>query len=131
MPARRAPAAFPAAPAAASEAQGESPPGADAATEATSRARRDEAPAAAQGAMRGAAPASAKASAASQSERGVPTEARPRLPVAEWVALIRRLRDEGRVDDAAKELAAFRAAYADHERRLPPDLRDWKPPETR
>jgi hypothetical protein len=130
MPARRAPAPFPAAPAA-SEPQGASPPGADATTEATSRARRDEAPAAAQGAMRIASPASAKATTALQSERGVPTEARPRLPVAEWVALIRRLRDEGRIDDAAKELAAFRAAYADHERQLPPDLRDWKPPQAR
>ncbi len=52
----------------------------------------------------------------------------PALPVAEWIALIRRLRDEGRPEDATKELAAFRAAYADHQRRLPPDLRDWHPP---
>ncbi len=52
----------------------------------------------------------------------------PTLPVTEWIALIRRLRDEGKPEDAAKELAAFRAAYADHERLLPPDLRDWHPP---
>jgi hypothetical protein len=51
----------------------------------------------------------------------------PRLPVPDWIALIRRLRDEGRTDEAEKELAAFREAYADHERLLPPDLRDWKP----
>ncbi len=51
----------------------------------------------------------------------------PKLPVPEWIALIRKLRDEGRTDEAAKELAAFRTAYADHERILPPDLRDWKP----
>jgi hypothetical protein len=51
----------------------------------------------------------------------------PKLPVPEWIALIRRLRDEGRTDEAEKELAAFRTAYADHERILPPDLRDWKP----
>ena len=49
------------------------------------------------------------------------------LPVTEWIARIRRLRDEGRIDEAAKELAAFRAAHADHETLLPPDLRDWKP----
>jgi len=52
---------------------------------------------------------------------------RAMLPVAEWIALIRKLRDEGRTDEAAKELAAFRAVYPDHERRLPPDLRDWRP----
>ncbi len=51
------------------------------------------------------------------------------LPVADWIVLIRRLRDEGKPADAAKELAAFRRAHADHEKLLPPDLRDWRPPE--
>jgi hypothetical protein len=51
------------------------------------------------------------------------------LPAADWIALIRRLRDEGRNDEAAKELAAFRDAYPDHQQRLPPDLRDWRAPE--
>ena len=51
------------------------------------------------------------------------------LPVTEWVALIRRLRAEGKTDEAAKELAAFRAAHAEHEKLLPSDLRDWRPPE--
>ena len=51
------------------------------------------------------------------------------LPIPEWIALIRRLRDEGKTAEAAKELAAFRAAHADHEKLLPPDLRDWRPPE--
>jgi hypothetical protein len=50
-------------------------------------------------------------------------------PVPEWIALIRRLRDEGKSADAAKELAAFRVAHADHEKLLPSDLRDWRPPE--
>ena len=45
----------------------------------------------------------------------------------DWIALIRQLRDEGKTDEAAKELAAFRAAHADHEQLLPPDLRDWQP----
>ncbi len=51
------------------------------------------------------------------------------LPVPEWIALIRRLRDEGKSADAAKELAAFRVAHTDHEKLLPLDLRDWRPPE--
>ena len=51
------------------------------------------------------------------------------LPVAEWIVLIRRLRDEGKSADAARELAAFRVAHTDHEKLLPPDLRDWRPPE--
>ena len=51
------------------------------------------------------------------------------LPVADWIALIRRLRDEGNIAEAARELAAFRTTHADHEKLLPPDLRDWHPPE--
>jgi hypothetical protein len=51
----------------------------------------------------------------------------PKLAVPDWIALIRKLREEGKMDEAAKELTAFRAAYPDHERLLPPDLRDWKP----
>ena len=51
----------------------------------------------------------------------------PKLPVPDWIALIRKLRDEGRTNEAEKELAAFRSAHADHEQILPPDLRDWKP----
>ena len=51
----------------------------------------------------------------------------PKLAVPDWITLISKLRDEGRTDDAAKELAAFRAAYPNHEQLLPPDLRDWKP----
>jgi len=66
-------------------------------------------------------------------DTAVATQARARdrapLPVADWIALIRRLRDEGKSDEAGKELAAFRAAHADHQRLLPPDLRDWRPPE--
>ena len=57
------------------------------------------------------------------------TKDRAPLPVADWIALIRRLRDGGKSADAAKELAAFRAAYVDHEKLLPPDLRDWRPPQ--
>jgi hypothetical protein len=52
---------------------------------------------------------------------------RPPLPVADWIALIRKLRAEGRVDEAARELAAFRRVHPDHLRLLPEDLRDWRP----
>ena len=55
-------------------------------------------------------------------------EAKPLL-VPEWIALIRRLRADGKQEEAAKELAAFRAAHPDHQKLLPPDLRDWRPPE--
>jgi hypothetical protein len=51
------------------------------------------------------------------------------LPVAEWLALIRKLRADGHSDEAAKELAAFRLAHPDEARRLPDDLRDWRPPD--
>ena len=49
------------------------------------------------------------------------------LPVAEWIALIRRLRDEGITEEAVKELAAFRAEHPDHEKLLPRDLAEWRP----
>jgi hypothetical protein len=55
------------------------------------------------------------------------TKDRAPLPVPDWIALIRRLREEGQTAEAAKELAAFRIAHADHEKLLPPDLRDWHP----
>jgi hypothetical protein len=68
--------------------------------------------------------AAANAADATGGERA---KVQPKLAVPEWIALIRKLRDEGKRDDAAKELAAFRAAYPNHELLLPPDLRDWKP----
>jgi hypothetical protein len=69
-------------------------------------------------------------SAASTAETAADTQAKPRapLPVAEWIALIRNLRAEGKADEALAELAAFRAAHPDHERLLPADLREWRPP---
>jgi hypothetical protein len=51
----------------------------------------------------------------------------PKLPVPDWISLIRKLRDDGNIDEASKELAAFRKAYTDPDALLPPDLRDWKP----
>ena len=53
------------------------------------------------------------------------------LPVADWIALIRRLRDEGKIEQATKELTAFREAHANADQLLPPDLRDWRVKATR
>lgn len=52
--------------------------------------------------------------------------ARARDPDA-WIVRIRKLRDEGHTADALRELREFRALVPDPERRLPADLRDWKP----
>ena len=68
----------------------------------------------------------AKISSADAAEQARMKDRAP-LPVADWIALIRRLRDEGKAVEAARELAAFRAAYVDHEKLLPPELRDWHP----
>jgi hypothetical protein len=57
----------------------------------------------------------------------VPTDAvkdAPVKPPEEWIKLIRKLKSEGRNDDAARELAAFRAAYKERaDALLPADLR--------
>lgn len=47
-----------------------------------------------------------------------------RLP-ADWIARLRMLRASGINDEAARDLAAFRAAYPDADARLPDDLRAW------
>lgn len=78
-------------------------------------------------APRAGASAGAPANAAADTTPVARAKVQPKLAVPDWIALIRKLRDEGKMDEAAKELAAFRAAYPDHERLLPADLRDWKP----
>lgn len=45
--------------------------------------------------------------------------------VAEWIARIRRLRDEGKPEEARKEWAALREKHPDAEQALPPELREW------
>lgn len=64
--------------------------------------------------------AAAGASAKSDAASGLGTP-----PAADWIARIRALRDEGRIEEAARELARFRAAFSDADARLPPDLRPW------
>jgi hypothetical protein len=44
---------------------------------------------------------------------------------AEWIDRIRALVTEGKLADAAQELAAFRAAYVDADARLPAELQAW------
>ena len=94
-----------------------SPPPAPAAPMNAESMRRDAAQGAAAGAVdRAAAPALAKSAIKDESEA---------RRADEFVARIRRLRSEGRSEDAARELTAFRAAFADADARLPPDLREW------
>ena len=80
----------------------------DAPTYASSARREQEA--------RGIAQTLARNGTAAESTR---SKVAPKLSVPDWIALIRRLRDEGRTDEAAKELAAFRDAYADPNTLLP------------
>jgi len=69
-----------------------------------------------------------RAAAALSAERSDPVgllaKERAAMPVADWIALMRRLRDEQRFDELAKELAAFRSLHADANTLLPPDLRE-------
>jgi hypothetical protein len=80
-------------------------------------------PAALMGAAKLAAPAIDRATMDTARDR---RDAGTALPVAEWIALIRKLRDEGRDDEAAKELTAFRNLHPDHEQLLPSDLSRWQ-----
>lgn len=43
----------------------------------------------------------------------------------EWIARIRTLRAEGKLAEAARELARFRAAVVDADARLPADMQGW------
>ena len=86
----------------------------------------DSARAPAQSALRSAPVAKTATAGAGQEAR---IKDRAPLPIPDWIALIRRLRDEGKTADAARELAAFRTEHADHEKLLPLDLRDWHPAE--
>ena len=42
-----------------------------------------------------------------------------------WIVRIRKLHDDGKLADAAKELVALRKAVPDADIRLPPELRAW------
>jgi resuscitation-promoting factor RpfA len=49
----------------------------------------------------------------------------PAVDIAAWIIRIRKLHDDGKLADAAKELVALRAAIPDADGRLPPELRAW------
>ena len=51
--------------------------------------------------------------------------AAPAVDVDAWIARIRKLHDDGKLADAAKELVALRAAVPDADARLPRELRAW------
>jgi resuscitation-promoting factor RpfA len=93
-----------------------SPPSPPAAPMNAESARRDAGQSAAGALDRAAAPALAKSAIKDEMDA---------RRADEFVARIRRLRSEGRSEEAARELAAFRAAFADADARLPPDLREW------
>jgi hypothetical protein len=46
-------------------------------------------------------------------------------PAEDFVLRIRELHEAGRLDEAARELVAFRSAYPDADAKLPPELRSW------
>jgi hypothetical protein len=53
----------------------------------------------------------------------------PPRSVEDWIKLIRELRSEGRIDEARKEIVAFRSAYGEQaDSLLPQDLREFAPP---
>ena len=47
------------------------------------------------------------------------------VDVDAWIVRIRKLHDDGKLAEAAKELVALRAAIPDADHRLPPELRAW------
>ena len=49
----------------------------------------------------------------------------PAIDVGAWIIRIRKLHDEGKLADAAKELVALRAVVPDADARLPRELRAW------
>ena len=51
--------------------------------------------------------------------------AAPAVDIDAWIIRIRKLHDDGRLAEAAKELIALRAAIPDADGRLPPELRAW------
>lgn len=106
------------------------PPAASATAAANEPAKPQAAPA---NAMRGeATPARAPTPMAMAKTAASPERAKDKdatiKPPEEWIKLIRRLKSEGRNDEATKELAAFRAAYKERtDSLLPADLREARP----
>ena len=71
-----------------------------------------------------AAPQTPQAAAPALAKRLAAADAQAMSP-EQWIARIRALLNERKNEDAARELIAFRGAYADADARLPPDLQAW------
>ena len=71
--------------------------------------------------------ASPVADSAAPAAAGVSAEGRiaARRTAESFVLRIRELHEAGRLDEAARELVAFRKAYPDADAQLPPALRAW------
>jgi hypothetical protein len=68
-------------------------------------------------------PALESRAAAARTANASPAKGKDARSVEEWIKRIRDLKTEGRVEDAAKELAAFRVAFGQRaDALLPPDL---------
>ena len=80
------------------------------------------APSAARETVSSAAPSTATGATPSAARRATPGVARS---VDDYVRELRTLRAAQRDDEAARVLAAFRAAYPDADQRLPDDLKGW------
>ncbi len=71
------------------------------------------------------APAASGAVVLAKKATSADTASAKSIDVDAWIVRIRKLHDDGKLPDAAKELVALRAAIPDADRRLPPELRAW------
>jgi hypothetical protein len=71
------------------------------------------------------APAAAGAMALGKTATRMDAPAVSAADIDAWIVRIRKLHDEGKLADAAKELTALRAAIPDADSRLPRELRAW------
>ena len=72
-----------------------------------------------------AAPATSGAVTVAKTMARAETAPAPAVDVEAWILRIRKLHDDGKLADAAKELVALRATTPDADHRLPPELRAW------
>jgi len=78
-----------------------------------------------QNATAASAPAASGAVTMAKTMTSADASSAPVADVDAWIIRIRKLHDDGKLADAAKELLAFRAAIPDADGHLPPELRAW------
>jgi resuscitation-promoting factor RpfA len=71
------------------------------------------------------APAASRAVTMAKTVARADAPSAPAVDVDAWILRIRKLHDDGKLADAAKELVAMRAAIPDADGRLPMELRAW------